>query len=272
MKDQFVNLISGPARLVQASIENVAKQKLVELLHRDGGGMLGARAAERDEAIRVGMDAIRDGLYQEAKRLELPVMDKLLREKAYLEFRQQYSGGDYGGMGELDPQVLMLTPRTRGRGVARMLGIGRGNVQERATGRLDKDGNPEMVEVPEKPILGATIMRGGQKPKGHNIMSVMYKGEPRYYELFDELLLRSVKAMRRDFTENSILRAFNWVRRRRQELVTLDPTFMLRNASRDLPMAAIMTKTGTLGLVKRRHAPRADGASPARCDPLLAAP
>ncbi len=77
-------------------------------------------------------------------------------------------------------------------------------------------------------------------PRDPDVIHVMIDGKARYYRVHDDLLLRSVTALRPEQT-NAIIQLFGGAKRLLTFMVTLDPGFMARNAVRDTLSAAIQT-------------------------------
>lgn len=81
------------------------------------------------------------------------------------------------------------------------------------------------------------------KPFGDNVMTVLENGKPRYFEVFDPLLVRSLEAVRRP-QDTGVLRWVNAVRNLQQTAITITPDFMVANLTRDPVMASITTRSG----------------------------
>lgn len=69
-------------------------------------------------------------------------------------------------------------------------------------------------------------------PKGPNIVSVMEKGKPQYYEVTDPLVLKSIAGMGHD-NFSDVMGLFRGSKRLLTNAITADPAFMMANFVRD---------------------------------------
>lgn len=69
-------------------------------------------------------------------------------------------------------------------------------------------------------------------PKGPNIVSVMEKGKPQYYEVTDPLVLKSIAGMGHD-NFSDVMGLFRGSKKLLTNAITADPAFMLANFVRD---------------------------------------
>ena len=82
-----------------------------------------------------------------------------------------------------------------------------------------------------------------QKPRGDNIVAVLYRGKPTFYEVADPLLYRSLSRLNRP-GRDWLIRLISLPRRVGQASVTLTADFMAANMFRDTLMGAVMSRHG----------------------------
>lgn len=119
----------------------------------------------------------------------------------------------------------------------------------------------ELLQMAGKsvPVLDAIITRmqargdytnffmHGQAPKGDNVIAVMVKGKPEYFEVIDDLLYQSMVAFNpkiRTGAMGAMYRALSVPRRFGQATVTLTPDFMAANIVRDTLHGWAISKHG----------------------------
>lgn len=179
LQDPLVSMIEGPARLIQLTLENIARQKLAAMSKLPGAGMFFAPISTERRVKLVPRDQVVDYFDTEAARMGVP---EKMRDAMKLIMKQ----------------------------------------------------SPHMLE----------FWSGGHKPAGDRVMTVLYNGQPRYYEIFDDGLVRALGAFRRPELGGAAMRFFNGWRRLKQEAITLDPSFIAANVVRDSIMSSVMTRTG----------------------------
>lgn len=86
----------------------------------------------------------------------------------------------------------------------------------------------------------------GHAPKGDNVIAVMRKGKPTFYEVEDELLYRSMQSLQRK-PQDMVTKILGLPKRVGQNLITLMPDFMIPNFFRDTLTSGVM---GHAGMVK----------------------
>lgn len=83
----------------------------------------------------------------------------------------------------------------------------------------------------------------GQAPKGDNVIAVLKKGKPEYYEVADPLLYRAIASLNRP-GKNTVVKILSTIKRIGQTAITLTPDFMGANMARDTLMGAIISRSG----------------------------
>lgn len=97
---------------------------------------------------------------------------------------------------------------------------------------------------------------GGNTPYGTDVASFLRAGKPEYYKIYDPLLQRTIGSMNRDAMMGIIGRASAAIKKFKQEMITMDPTFIYRNVIRDPAIGTTMTRTGQQaisGSIKALH-------------------
>lgn len=82
-----------------------------------------------------------------------------------------------------------------------------------------------------------------QKPRGDRLVAVLYGGKPEFFEVMDDLALRSFMALNRP-AKHWLARALAIPRRIAQGTITLTIDFMGANIARDTAMGTIFSKYG----------------------------
>lgn len=93
----------------------------------------------------------------------------------------------------------------------------------------------------------------GQEPNDKtNVIAVLDKGKPKYYEVGDPLLFRAITSFNRPEILG-IEKALNWFRRLGQATVTLTIDFMGANIARDTILASILSRNGFKPVISSLH-------------------
>ena len=92
--------------------------------------------------------------------------------------------------------------------------------------------------MPREALQGMRKLYAMKPPEGDNVVRVMRNGKPEYYEVKDPLLYRSLTALH-ESPAHMLTRILAWQRHLLTAGITLDPTFIVRNASRDTFDAAL---------------------------------
>ena len=87
------------------------------------------------------------------------------------------------------------------------------------------------------------LLQRGQSPYGNNVVAVLRKGKPEYYEVADPLLYRALTHLNRP-SKGALLRILSGFRRVGQMSITLDPDFLIANIARDALTGGIMSRHG----------------------------
>jgi len=85
---------------------------------------------------------------------------------------------------------------------------------------------------------------GANKPYGSDIISIVRRGKPEYYRVYDPVLLRTFESINRHATEGIAGRWMRAFKAFKQGAITLDPSFIASNGVRDPLMATVMGRTG----------------------------
>ncbi len=117
----------------------------------------------------------------------------------------------------------------------------------RAKGGVRLAGLPEGIEE----LLDALERQGplvefwahNQKPSGENVVAVMFNGETTFFEVYDDLVLRSFHALNRP-AKHWIVKWLAVPKRIGQATITLTIDFMAANIARDTLMGTIFSKFG----------------------------
>lgn len=115
---------------------------------------------------------------------------------------------------------------------------------------LQAQGVPQATidAMPESALKGVGRMLAVKPPEGDNIVRVMRNGKAEYYEVLDELVLRSVTAL----NEKPMPRWFKpavWAKNLLTAGATSTPDFILRNLFRDTGEAAVTSRERFIPLV-----------------------
>jgi len=84
----------------------------------------------------------------------------------------------------------------------------------------------------------------GQAPKGNNIIAVLRKGKPTFYEVADPILFRAISSLNRPVSKSVLMNILRSVKRTGQATITLTLDFMTANIARDTVMGGIMSRSG----------------------------
>lgn len=87
-----------------------------------------------------------------------------------------------------------------------------------------------------------------QAPAGGNVVAVLKQGKPVWYEVADPILYRAMSAIDRP-PQHWLVGWLGLPKRIGQATITLDPSFIAANLSRDQVMAGVMTQSGFLPVV-----------------------
>jgi len=85
----------------------------------------------------------------------------------------------------------------------------------------------------------------GQSPRGDNVVAVMRKGKPVYYEVADPILYRALLALHRP-AQSKLVKWLGMPKRVGQASIVLTPDFAAANIMRDALMGAVMSRAGFL--------------------------
>ncbi len=88
-----------------------------------------------------------------------------------------------------------------------------------------------------------TFFRLGQAPPGNNVVAILRRGKPTYFEVADPILYRSLTSLTRP-RPGRIRRTLGFFRRLGQLSITLWPDFIVANIARDTIMGAVMSRNG----------------------------
>ncbi|WP_235609673.1 LPD38 domain-containing protein [Azospira sp. I13] len=83
----------------------------------------------------------------------------------------------------------------------------------------------------------------GQAPAGGNVVAILKDGKPRWYEVGDPILLRSLQAMDRP-PMHWLTKWLGMPKRLGQAAITMTPDFMVANIARDTIMGSVMSHSG----------------------------
>lgn len=146
-------------------------------------------------------------------------------------------------MVRIDPETrpVKVDPRQAVDAVLKAMGI------DRAEWRARGEKLPRWAEKLVKELESAPdfleFMIGNQPPAGSNVVAVLRKGKPEWYEVGDPLLYRSLTSIDRKYQHWLI----NWLglpKRVGQASITLTPDFWIANMARDTIMGSIMSRHG----------------------------
>jgi len=207
-----------------------------------GGGVEGALGSIR--ALRGGTQNVK------------PILQNIANNTAMLI--------EMGLKNEARMEIIRLAERERGGGrflvrvatEVRPAKIPTSEVQRIVLDMLDLGGQkiedlpPDAAEVVTRMMENLEAAPGllqfwqrGVPPKGGNLMAALDRGKPIYAEVGDPLLFRAVQALNRPM-RHGVIRFAGWFRRLGQDTVTLTPSFMAANISRDTVLAPVLSKHG----------------------------
>jgi hypothetical protein len=83
----------------------------------------------------------------------------------------------------------------------------------------------------------------GQPPAGKNVVAVLQKGKPVWFEVGDPILYRALSAIDRP-VQSEVVRILGWPKRIGQASITTVPEFWLANIARDTIMGSVMSRAG----------------------------
>lgn len=87
------------------------------------------------------------------------------------------------------------------------------------------------------------LMQKNAAPAGSNVVAVLRKGKPEWYEVGDPILLRALESIDRQ-PQHWIVQWLGLPKRVGQTTITLDPGFMMANMARDTIQAGVMSRSG----------------------------
>jgi len=216
------NMIENQNLIIRTSFQNIARQKIAKLVSTEkGGGKF---------MVKIGKDA-----------KALPVAKEQLREKVYdllnvpPAFRKAY--------GKALEDILDFASEDDIR-----------NAIKKAAADARKDGQNELADIfPAIAEIEISLSKTpdftnfwllGQSPGNkENVVAVMNRGKPTYYEVGDALLFRALESFNRPEL-TGIQSILNIPRRIGQTSVTLSIDFMVRNIARDTILGSILTFIG----------------------------
>jgi hypothetical protein len=219
LRDPIENMIEGPARLIQLALENRARKRVAMFAEVDTEGAFIKKIPPGSKRIRLNVANLEE------------TMRRDLRNAVKEELGQAPP-----------PEFLRRATRNKPHAFEGKIAETMGNVMDDQLQRIGFEAMDDLARVPGM-IEVLNYFRGGQKPFGENVMTIFKNGKPEYYEVLDDGLARSLQAFRRPQLMG-IRKWLNQTRRLVQSSVTMDPTFMVRNATRDMAMSSIMTRTG----------------------------
>lgn len=88
------------------------------------------------------------------------------------------------------------------------------------------------------------MLRGQSPEPGSDIQAIMRDGKAHYYQVADNLLLRSMQSLPRQIKTHPMISILKGVKNLGQQSVTLALDFMARNISRDQIMASVLSRHG----------------------------
>jgi hypothetical protein len=83
----------------------------------------------------------------------------------------------------------------------------------------------------------------GQPPAGNNVVAVLQKGKPVWFEVGDPILYRALSAIDRP-VQSEVVRWLGLPKRVGQATITLTPDFWMANIARDTLMGSVMSRSG----------------------------
>jgi hypothetical protein len=83
----------------------------------------------------------------------------------------------------------------------------------------------------------------GQPPAGKNVVAVLQKGKPVWFEVGDPILYRALTAIDRP-VQSEVVRWLGLPKRIGQATITLTPDFWMANIARDTLMGSVMSRSG----------------------------
>jgi hypothetical protein len=93
LRHPIENLLAGPARVIEAAMENRAIGIALKMANEPGGGMLIQRLKPEDARIRLGIDTIRDAIKREYRELGEEPPDAILEDVGTLHSVNFFLGG-----------------------------------------------------------------------------------------------------------------------------------------------------------------------------------
>jgi hypothetical protein len=83
----------------------------------------------------------------------------------------------------------------------------------------------------------------GQPPAGNNVVAVLQRGKPIWFEVGDPILMRALQSIDRPM-QNEVVRWLGLPKRIGQATITATPDFWLANIARDTIMGSVMSRAG----------------------------
>lgn len=83
----------------------------------------------------------------------------------------------------------------------------------------------------------------GQPPAGNNVVAVLQRGKPIWFEVGDPILMRALQSIDRPI-QNEVVRWLGLPKRVGQATITATPDFWMANLARDTIMGSVMSRTG----------------------------
>jgi len=121
-------------------------------------------------------------------------------------------------------------------GMAKAMGLGKADPAARAVIdglRKTLDEAPGLIDVLQTNI----------PPAGGNVVAVLRKGKPTWYEVGDPILLRALESIDRP-AQPWVMKWLSLPKRIGQTTITMTPDFMLANIARDTIQAGVMSRAG----------------------------
>lgn len=124
--------------------------------------------------------------------------------------------------------------------------------------KIDTDSRP--VKISGDQVLDAMLKRygiaidgdapaffdfliNGQPPTGKNVVAVLQKGKPVWFEVGDPILYRALSAIDRP-VQSEVVRWLGLPKRIGQATITMTPDFWMANIARDTLMGSVMSRSG----------------------------
>lgn len=83
----------------------------------------------------------------------------------------------------------------------------------------------------------------GQPPAGNNVVAVLQRGKPIWFEVGDPILMRALQSLDRPM-QSEVVRWLGMPKRVGQATITATPDFWVANLARDTIMGSVMSRTG----------------------------